>query len=77
MRSERLEENVEMKPGTLVQFKDEWLNPGERKVPYVVVEDRDDRILVKMLPEYDKLALGTVETCAKFMVDVIDDKSAT
>lgn len=63
---------TEMKPGTLVKIKDEWLNPGERKVPYLVVEDRYDRVLMKMLPKYDHSTFGTVEVCSKDYIDVVD-----
>lgn len=63
---------TEMKPGTLVQIKDEWLNPGERKVPYLVVEDRYDRVLMKMLPKYDHSTFCTVEVCSKDYLDVVD-----
>lgn len=38
--------------GWLVVIKDEWLNPGESKQPMIVLEDRDDRILIQQLPQY-------------------------
>ena len=40
--------------GWLVQPKKEMLNPKELQLPYVVIEDRGPRILVQLLPEYQK-----------------------
>lgn len=49
-----------MKPGTLVKVRKEWMEPGERDIPYMVIEDRDDRVLVQELKEYsDHPLLGT------------------
>ena len=60
--------------GWLVQIKKEWLNPGEPQNPMVVLEDRDDRILIQQLPQY-KPAFRTflhTESVLKAWVDVID-----
>ena len=60
--------------GWLVQIKKEWLNPGEPQHPMVVLEDRDDRILIQQLPQYKpefRTFLHT-ESVLKVWVDVID-----
>lgn len=60
--------------GWLVQIKPEWLNPGERQIVYVVLEDRDDRILIQELPQYKsefRTFLHT-ESVLKEWVNVID-----
>lgn len=60
--------------GWLVQIKPEWLNPGERQIVYVVLEDCDDRILIQELPQY-KTEFRTfphVESVLKEWVNVID-----
>ena len=60
--------------GWLVQIKPEWLNPGERQIVYVVLEDRDDRLLIQELPQY-KSEFRTFlhcETVFKDWVNVID-----
>jgi hypothetical protein len=60
--------------GWLVQIKKEWLNPGEPQQPMVVLEDRDDRILIQQLPQYKpefRTFLHT-ESVLKVWVDVID-----
>ena len=62
--------------GWLVQIKKEWLNPGERQIVYVVLEDRDDRILIQELPQYkpeNRTFLHT-ESVYKRWVNVIDKK---
>jgi len=38
--------------GCLIKVKKEWMDPNERDIPYLVIEDRDDKILVQMLKEY-------------------------
>lgn len=60
--------------GWLVQIKTEWLNPGERQIVYVVLEDRDDRVLIQELPQYKpefRTFLHT-ESVLKEMLNVID-----
>lgn len=60
--------------GWLVQIKPEWLNPEERQIVYVVLEDRGDRILIQELPQY-KSEFRTflhVESVLKEWVNVID-----
>lgn len=49
--------------GALIGVKPEWLNPGERDIPYLVTEDRGDRILVYELPQYSKLHIGLQNWC--------------
>ncbi len=60
--------------GWLVQIKPEWLNPGERQIVYVVLEDRGPRILIQELPQYKpefRTFLHT-ESVLKEWVNVID-----
>lgn len=60
--------------GWLVQIKPEWLNPNERQIIYVVLEDRDSRILIQELPQYKsefRTFLHT-ESVLKEWVNVID-----
>lgn len=60
--------------GWLVQIKPEWLNPNERQIVYVVLEDRDSRILIQELPQYKsefRTFLHT-ESVLKEWVNVID-----
>lgn len=60
--------------GWLVQIKKEWLNPEEPQIVYVVLEDRDDRILIQELPQYKsefRTFLHT-ESVLKEWVNVID-----
>ena len=38
--------------GWLIRPKQEWLNPKEEPRPYVVLEDRGDRVLIQLLPQY-------------------------
>ena len=75
-------ENIEIKAadenedwsGWLIRIKDEWLNPGERKVPYLVLEDRGPRILIHELPQY-KTAFRTfllTESILKEWAFVVD-----
>ena len=66
--------NKENWGGWLVQVKTEWLNPGERQVVYVVLEDRDDRVLIQILPQYkkDKDSLYSTECVPKECLNVID-----
>lgn len=64
--------NIEMKPGTLIKVKPEFLNPGERNVPYMVVEDRGDRILYQELREYAKQPILGRWCESKEYFDIID-----
>ena len=60
--------------GWLVQIKPQWLNPGERQIVYVVLEDRGDRLLIQELPQYKsehRVFLHT-ESVMKDWVNVID-----
>ena len=45
-------ENVQQENwgGWLVNIKEEWLNPDERRFTYVVLEDLGDRVLIQVLP---------------------------
>jgi hypothetical protein len=60
--------------GWLVQIKPEWLNPGERQIVYVVLEDRDDRVLIQELPQYKTKGRSFLhtESVLKEWVNVID-----
>lgn len=63
--------------GWLVQSKKEMLNPNELQLPYVVLEDRGPRILVQLLPEYQKrhypnLSFPCMESGLKDWYEVID-----
>ena len=63
--------------GWLVQPKKEMLNPKELQLPYVVLEDRGPRILVQLLPEYQKkhypnLSFPCMESGLKDWYEVID-----
>mgnify|MGYP003483148479 FL=1 len=60
--------------GWLVQIKPEWLNPGERQIVYVVLEDRDDRVLIQELPQYktEGRSFLHTESVLKEWVNVID-----
>ena len=65
-----------MKIGTLVQIKKEWLNPNERQIPYVVVEDNGDRVNIRPLPCYVRnMAIIPTETVSIDMLNIIDDKN--
>ena len=60
--------------GWLVQIKPEWLNPGERQITYVVLEDRDDRVLIQELSQYkaEGRSFLHTESVLKDWVNVID-----
>ena len=60
--------------GLLIKIKPEWLNPGERDIPYVVLEDRGPRILIKELPQYkpEYRVFPHVESILKEWAIVID-----
>lgn len=60
--------------GWLVQIKREWLNPGERQIVYVVLEDRDDKILIQELPQYkpESRTFLLTESVLKEWVNIID-----
>jgi hypothetical protein len=60
--------------GWLVRPKPKWLNPGEEARPYGVIEDRGPRVLIQLLPQYERpgTAFATVESGFKKWYDVID-----
>lgn len=60
--------------GWLVKPKSEWLNPGEEARPYVVLEDRGPRILIRLLPQYQpkNLSFPVIECGFKEWYDVVD-----
>lgn len=60
--------------GWLVQIKPEWLNPRERQIVYIVLEDRDDRILIQELPQYkiEGRSFLHTESVLKEWVNIID-----
>lgn len=60
--------------GWLVRPKKEWLNPNEQPRPYVVIEDRGPRILIKLLPQYQpkNLTFPCIESGFKDWYEVID-----
>lgn len=60
--------------GWLVQIKPEWLNPNERQIVYVVLEDRGPRLLIQELPQYkpEFRTFPHIETVLKEWVNVID-----
>ena len=60
--------------GWLVQIKPQWLNPGERQIVYVVLEDRGDRLLIQELPQYksEHCTFLHTESVMKDWVNVID-----
>ena len=64
--------NKEDWSGWLVRPKQEWLNSGEQARPYVVLEDRGDRVLLQLLPQYQRTALPCTESGLKIWYDVID-----
>ena len=60
--------------GWLVQIKPEWLNPDERQIVYVVLEDRGPRLLIQELPQYKSACRSFLhtESVLKAWVNVID-----
>jgi hypothetical protein len=60
--------------GWLIKIKPEWLNPGERDIPYVVLEDRGPRILIQELPQYkpEHRIFPHTESILKAWANVID-----
>lgn len=51
---------MEFKKGAIIKIKQQFLAPDERDIPYMVLEDRGDRVLVQDLREYsDQPFLGT------------------
>lgn len=63
--------------GWLVQPKKEMLNVKEPQLPYVVIEDRGLRVLIQLLPEYQKqhypnLSFPCIEAGFKDWYEVID-----
>lgn len=69
-------ENINNKDwsGWLVRPKQEWLNPNEKPLPYVVLEDRGPRILIRLLPQYQpkNRVFPVVESFFKYAYEVID-----
>lgn len=75
-------ENINLNPernnldwsGWLVKPNEKWLNPGEAAHPYVVIEDRGPRVLIKLLPQYQpkNLSFPVIECGNKEWYDVID-----
>lgn len=65
---------AEICDGWLVQIKPEWLNPGETEDIYVVLEDRDDRILIQRVPKKrtTSIRILVTECVLKDWVNVID-----
>lgn len=60
--------------GWLVQPKKEWLNPGESQQPYMVIEDRGPRVLLKLLLQYQpaNMSFAVTECGLKSWYEVID-----
>lgn len=60
--------------GWLIRPKKEWLNQGEEAHPWVVLEDRGDRVLIQLLPQYQpkNLTLPCIESGLKDWYEVID-----
>jgi hypothetical protein len=60
--------------GWLVKPKEKWLNPGEAAHPYVVIEDRGPRVLIRLLPQYQpkNLSFPCIECGFKEWYDVVD-----
>jgi hypothetical protein len=60
--------------GWLVRPKPEWLNPGESAKPYVVIEDRGPRVLIRLLPQYESgnRVFPTIESGLNSWYEVID-----
>lgn len=65
---------AEIWDGWLVQIKPEWLNPGETEDIYVVLEDRDDRILIQRVPKKrtTSIRIPVIECVLKDWVNIID-----
>ena len=60
--------------GKLVKVKQEWLSEGERDIPYLVLEDREDRVLVQELKQYSKNTFLGTWCWAKDTMYIVDDK---
>ena len=60
--------------GWLIRPKKEWLNPNEEAHPYVVIEDRGPRVLIRLLPQYQpkNLSFPVIECGYKEWYEVID-----
>ena len=60
--------------GWLIRPKKEWLNPGEEPHPYVVLEDRGPKVLIRLLPQYQpkNLTFPCIESGFKNWYEVID-----
>lgn len=65
---------AEIWDGWLVQIKPEWLNPGETEDIYVVLEDRDDRILIQRVSKKrtTSIRIPVIECVLKDWVNIID-----
>ncbi len=59
----------------LVKVKPEWLAEGESNMPYLVLEDRGDRVLVSALRPYVRTALLGTWCWSKNTLEIIDDKN--
>ena len=35
-------------PGTIVEFKDEWVEPHDEEYDFIVLEDREDTVLLEV-----------------------------
>ena len=60
--------------GKLVKIRKEWLAKDERDIPYLVLEDREDRVLVQELKQYSKTVFLYTWRWAKDMMYIVDDK---
>ena len=60
--------------GKLVKIKQEWLSKDEWDIPYLVLEDREDRVLVQELRQYSKNTFLGTWCWAKDMMYIVDDK---
>ena len=60
--------------GKLVKIKQEQLSKDERDIPYLVLEDREDRVLVQELRQYSKNTFLGTWCWAKDMMYIVDDK---
>ena len=58
--------------GCLVKIKKEWMTEGERDIPYLVVEDRGNRVLVQELKEYSKTIILGIWCWSKDWCYIID-----
>ena len=59
----------------LVKVKPEWLEVNEPDVPYLVLEDRGDRVLVSEIRPYAKQPLLGTWCWSKDTLYIIDDEN--